>query len=86
MYDTVYRSFSDRFKLVPRVLAYAIAHEIVHIVTGSDGHSQIGIMKRRWAPPDINSIEFHELKFTESDVLNIQTGLDSHRRRAQSKQ
>ena len=86
MYDTVYRTFSDRFKLVPRVLAYAIAHEIVHIVTESAGHSQIGIMKRRWNPLDINSIEFHELKFTESDVLNIQSGLDSHRQRAQSKQ
>jgi len=86
MYDTVYRSFSDRFKLVPRVLAYAIAHEIVHIVTESAGHSQIGIMKRRWNPLDINSIEFHELKFTESDVLNIQSGFNSHRQRAQSKQ
>jgi len=86
MYDTVYRSFSDRFKLVPRVLAYAIVHEIVHIATGSAGHSQIGIMKRRWSPLDINSIEFHELNFTESDVLNIQSGLNSRRQRAQAKQ
>ena len=86
MYDTVYRSFPHRSRLIPRVLAHAIAHEIVHIVTRSDGHSQTGLMKIHWDSADLNRIEVYELEFTENDLLYIQSGFDSYRRRAQSKQ
>ena len=68
------------------MLAHAIAHEIVHIVTRSDGHSQTGLMKIHWDSADLNRIEVYELEFTENDLLYIQSGFDSYRRRAQSKQ
>ena len=47
------------------VLAHVFAHEIVHILAGTDGHSISGLMKAEWGKSDYNRngswpIAFHE--------------------------
>jgi hypothetical protein len=86
IYDREQFDFPRRLKLIPRLLAHATAHEIVHIVAASDRHSPTGIMKERWTRADIDLIEIYGLDFTEKDVLSIQSGLDAYRRTAESKQ
>ena len=47
--------FYHRFEAVTkggdssRILGYAIAHEIGHLLLGSNGHSQAGVMRAYWS-------------------------------------
>jgi hypothetical protein len=60
---------------VPKVLGHVLAHEIGHILQGTDHHSDTGVMKAHWTAADFKSIAFRPLRFTEEDVSLIQAGL-----------
>ena len=36
-----------------QVMAHAIAHELGHLLLGSDSHFSIGIMRARWGPEEV---------------------------------
>jgi hypothetical protein len=48
-YDAVRRAKSDGAEYdIPTILGCVIAHEIGHLLLGSNSHSGLGVMKRRW--------------------------------------
>jgi hypothetical protein len=78
--------FSDRVLKaapgrVPFLLAHVLAHEITHVLQGTNQHSASGVMKARWDTEDYVEMERKPLSFTEIDVMLIQRGLDARKLR-----
>jgi hypothetical protein len=76
-YDRVLRAASGR---VEYPLAYVLAHEIAHMLEGSDAHADSGIMKAHWDTRDYGQMERNTLLFTAMDIELIRRGLESRRR------
>jgi hypothetical protein len=53
------------------VLAYALAHEITHVIEGVNRHSDSGIMKARWNNYDFQRIRSNSLHFADEDLQMI---------------
>ena len=51
-----------------RLLAYAIAHEIGHLLKGGHSHSAKGIMSAVWLKPELDEIARAALAFTANDA------------------
>jgi hypothetical protein len=49
------------------LLGYAMAHEIGHLLKGSNSHSPDGIMAAWWYQDSIRAADMGRLKFTEAD-------------------
>jgi len=49
---------------VGAILGYVMAHEIAHLLLGTNSHSMVGIMKARWQEEDLRSARKGELLFT----------------------
>jgi hypothetical protein len=62
-------------------LAHVLAHEITHMLQGTDRHSDSGIMKARWNSEDYFEMLRTPLSFTEADVQLIRRGLEAHKLR-----
>lgn len=56
------------------LLAHVLAHEIGHILQGSDQHSGSGVMKSCWDPFDYPKMARHPLPFSELDIEMIYRG------------
>jgi hypothetical protein len=64
---------------VPYLLAHVMAHEIAHILEGTDRHSDSGVMKAYWDSRDEERMCRKPLTFTDFDVLLIHMGLEARR-------
>ena len=73
--------FYERVKLksgyARQSLAYALVHEIAHIMQGIRRHSGSGIMKASWNDVDYHKMQCKTLGFTADDVRLIHLGLDA---------
>jgi hypothetical protein len=69
LYDRVLAAYSA--SATPDVLAHVLAHEIGHILIGTDGHASSGVMKARWDSHDYFEMVHHPLRFTEGDIALI---------------
>lgn len=49
---------------IPLVLGWVIAHELGHLLLGSNGHSSKGIMQPRWEPNQVRQLMMGTLLFT----------------------
>lgn len=80
------RAFYDRIQrvrpdLVVPLLGHVLAHEIVHILSGTDSHSETGVMKRRWSPSDLEQMVSRPLPFSNFDISLLNLGMrDRHAR------
>ena len=77
--------FLDRIEkaspsLVPHLLGYVMAHEITHIMEGTNHHSAHGVMKAHWEGSDFNRMLWDQLGFDQEDLDLIRRGLDSSTR------
>jgi hypothetical protein len=59
---------------VPRLLPYVLAHEMGHVLQGTDRHSETGLMKAFWDQEDYGAIEKGHLAFTPTDLDLITKG------------
>lgn len=81
------RVFYDRVRTVtaicplPVLLAHVLAHEISHILQGTDQHSTSGVMKSRWDINDYARMAREPLPFTDLDVRAIHRGLGARTER-----
>jgi predicted metalloprotease len=57
------------------LLAHVLAHEIGHVLQGSNGHSATGVMKAHWDVHDYDAMQRNPLEFTPGDVNMIRRGL-----------
>ena len=62
---------------MPSFLAHVLAHEISHILQGTNGHSDEGVMKANWSPRDLADMRFKPLDFTVNDISMIKLGLEA---------
>ena len=58
-----------------QVLGHAIAHEIGHILLGSNSHGPRGLMKAKWGSEDIKRAGKGDLLFTPEQAQVIQHNL-----------
>jgi len=68
-----------------QVLGHAIAHEIGHILLGSNSHGSSGLMKAKWGPEDIKRAGKGDLLFTPEQAQVIQNNLANLARTYSSK-
>ena len=61
---------------VSSLLGHALAHEIGHLLEGTDHHSSSGVMKARWENRDYAQMFWKPLPFTDFDILLIRRGVD----------
>ena len=71
-YDRIQRVEPD--KVVP-LLGHVLAHEIVHILSGSDAHSETGVMKLRWNRSDLEQMVIRPLPFSNLDISLLNLGI-----------
>ena len=69
--------YYDRVKamqnaLNPAVLGYTIAHEVGHILLGTNSHANSGVMLAHWRQGDYSRMETHALAFAAGDVNTMQ--------------
>jgi hypothetical protein len=54
-YDRV-AALRTNTRFVPSILGRVIAHEITHLLLGSQSHSEIGLMKGQWSADDLRTV------------------------------
>lgn len=65
-YATAYRlSESSRLNLA-EVLGHVMAHELGHMLLGSNAHSSLGIMRPHWSAEELQSLRMGKLLFTRA--------------------
>jgi hypothetical protein len=72
LYDRVQAMVSPAHE--PHLLAYVLAHEIVHILEGTGRHSATGIMKAQWTAEDYSDIASGKLTFAAEDIELVHGG------------
>jgi hypothetical protein len=66
----VRRGKSDHAEFeIPIILGCAIAHELGHLLLGSNGHSGAGIMRPRWEPRQVRQLMMGTLLFTTEQSM-----------------
>lgn len=74
-YDRVLRTAHEREQDVARLLGYAMAHEIGHLVLPRSAHSPSGIMRPAWDGDDLRHIASGSLQFTVVQASAIRVKL-----------
>ncbi len=67
--DRIHRQSVDRAGFEPYLLAHVMAHEIAHMLEGTDCHSSSGVMKASWDGSDYTRMMKGGLSFTQEDVV-----------------
>jgi hypothetical protein len=85
-YDyALHRARSDDAEFaVPIILGCVIAHELGHLLLGSNGHSVTGIMQPRWEPKQVRQFIMGTLLFTpaQSGMMRVEAGARIERQRS----
>lgn len=58
-----------------RLLGHAMAHEIGHLLKGSNSHSPSGLMSERWFASEIQAVAMGSLNFTAEDAARMTSRL-----------
>lgn len=69
------RAVAGRTEREQAILAHVLAHEIGHILQGTDWHADTGVMKANWRSADYESMQRGPLAFTTDDVQLIHRGI-----------
>ena len=71
---------------LPKVLGHAIAHEIGHLLLGSNAHSPVGIMRAKWGPEDLRRANRGNLLFgaKEAELIRAHVAVRMVQQGAQS--
>jgi hypothetical protein len=71
--DAVRRAKSDGAEFdIPIILGCVIAHEIGHLLLGSNSHSGLGVMQRRWERKQFRQAMTGILLFTPEQAKRLQ--------------
>jgi hypothetical protein len=63
-YDRAVRLHETTTASLPTLLGHAIAHELGHLLLGTNSHSPTGIMRARWQPADLADASQGRLLFS----------------------
>lgn len=71
-YSRVLQLYNDNSVSLPEVLGSVMAHELGHLLLGSNAHSTIGIMQRQWRAIELNQLQRGALLFTTEQAIKMQ--------------
>jgi len=71
-YSRVLQLHNDNGVSLPEVLGCVMAHELGHLLLGSNAHSTIGIMQRQWRATELNQLQRGALLFTTEQAIKMQ--------------
>jgi hypothetical protein len=76
-YDKVEKLFLSAQAMpgIENLLGAAMAHEIGHVLLGSEEHSAQGIMKARWGRAEFQLLACNRLQFTLEEIAGIRAGV-----------
>ena len=77
-YDSVQRITEER-KLGHAMLGDVLAHEIGHLLLGSNSHSVSGIMSAHWYGEELRRVSEATMLFTPSQTRMLRDRLESHK-------
>ncbi len=77
-YSMVHRAISHE-GYVGILLAHAIAHEVGHLLLGTNKHAHDGVMKAQWSPDDLAGAVTNHLHFQDQQVRGMRRNLISRR-------
>jgi hypothetical protein len=60
-----------------QILGYVIAHELGHLLLGSNAHSSLGVMRPHWSRTELQSISMGRLSFTADQGRQIYERLEA---------
>ena len=73
--DRIWAVADRRPLLQARVLGHVLAHEIAHVVRGTNSHSWTGVMKANWDDADYRTMRGRGLTLAADDVAAIRARL-----------
>ena len=76
-YDSVKKLHQDWHVNIARILGHTMAHEIGHLLLGTNAHSRIGIMRPNWRGQELREIGMGTLLFTPEEARSMQNKLIS---------
>jgi len=80
--DAYVRVFCDRIQKSvaperePYMMGHVLAHEITHVLEGTNFHAVSGVMKAVWDFRECHRMTMQPLMFTATDILLIRQGLE----------
>jgi hypothetical protein len=74
-YDPISQWAEDRDISASAVLGHAIAHEVGHLLLGTDSHARAGIMRGLWTHADLRTMARTALEFTPEQSARIRATL-----------
>jgi hypothetical protein len=81
--DAYVRVFCDRIQTSvaperePYLMGHVLAHEITHVLEGTNFHAVNGVMKAVWDFGECRRMAVHPLMFTATDILLIRQGIEN---------
>ena len=73
-YSMIHRTISHE-DYVGILLAYALSHEVGHLLLGSKRHARDGVMKAQWSPDDLARAVTNHLHFQDRQVREMRRNL-----------
>lgn len=64
---------------LPQILGHVLAHEIGHVLLGTNSHSWTGLMKAHWDAADYFTIRAKQLNFTPEEAASMRTWVADQR-------
>jgi hypothetical protein len=58
------------------VLGCVMAHELGHLVLGSNAHSTVGLMRPRWDSEELKKMSIGQLRFEPSQTMQVRSRLE----------
>ena len=73
-FDSIQRLHEqDRAVSLPPILGDVLAHEVGHLLLGSNSHSPEGIMQPHWQAEQLHSIAKGQMRFTKEQAIKIRS-------------
>lgn len=76
-YDTAQRLSEANHLNLPNVFGHVMAHELGHLLLGTNAHSPVGIMRPRWSRDELNGLAMGRLLFTSQQAKLMRVKLQS---------
>lgn len=76
VYDRVRRMARARLASEAEILGCAIAHEVGHLLLGSEPHAAAGLMRAEWNPAELKLASVEQLRFTPRQAALMSAELD----------
>jgi hypothetical protein len=71
LFKAIERTSSDAPVSTAQLLGFVMAHEIGHLLLGTNSHSPTGLMTANWDQDDLRTISQRRLRFTELQTRRI---------------